>query len=1437
MELYDLTNPQKSIWLTEQFYKGSTINNLCGTVSISEVIDFTKLNEAINILVRDNDALRIHLKQLEDGTIKQFFTEFSFKEYPLYDLSSSSDLKELESKLVAQKYQVLEGDLNNIVLFRFPDSTGGLIIGLSHLVGDACTASLLASKVTTIYNSLKTGSDNTETPASYADYILSEEQYLLSQKFEKDKQYWEETFTSVPDVGIIPSLKTPLNENCEANRMLFTFSKQTVDNINEFCRNNRISIFNFLIGIYALYIGRVSNLTNFTLGTPVLNRTTFVEKNTPGMFISTVPLQFNITENSSFVEFTQNIAKDTLSVFRHQKYPYQNILEHVRKTNPSQPNLYDILISYQNSKTNRNSSEIPYRVNWIFNNNVADSMQIHMFDMNDEGTLNIAYDYRISKYSDIDILNIHNRVSSMVSQVLSNPTISLCDIDIVTDEEKNRILNEFNDTYLEYDKSKTVIDYFEEQVAQNPDKTALVFKETTFTYKELNEKSNILANYLIKTGTTAGDIIGLLINRSPEMIIGLIAILKAGAAYLPIDPTYPEERISYIIDNSECKKLLVNDSTMLLAHANNIEHINISLNNSTIFDSEYSKENINLVINPESLVYMIYTSGSTGKPKGVMIKHINLNNFLVAEKNIIDFDKNKVMVSVTTMCFDIFALEIWGSLTSGMKLILASDEEQMSPSLLKRLCEKYSVNMIQTTPSRYLCLLSDETDLYSLDTLTDIMVGGEAFPKILLEKLQKYSTAKIFNMYGPTETTVWSTIKDLTKSDFITIGKPIANTKCYILDKNKKLLPPNVCGELYIGGDGVSAGYWRRADLTAEKFITSPYSKNDVIYNTNDLAYFTNDGEIVHLGRTDFQVKIRGYRIELQEIRNILLKFPNITDAVVTAHDNKFLVCYYTSSSKELVESDISAYLLKYLPNYMIPAHYIYLEKLPLTPNGKLDVKRLPKVENLKTPITLASTDTEKEISNALSEILNTSDLDINTTFFDFGLDSLGIINAQTLLLRYNLVLSTQDFYKYTTIHELAKKLDDTNSTKLEKKYQIPEQFMHSKEKLLLDFQKLNKSDDLLGNVLLTGANGFIGIHILHELIQNTNHKVFCLVREKENETSFERLRQAYMFYFGFDITNLKDRLYVLSGSITDKNFGYNIDDLESFSQNFSTIVHTAAKVSHYGKYDDFEDINIKGTKNIAEFAYRYHKRLIHISSISVSGNYLVRQDNRNVDFSENNLYIGQHYTDNVYVYSKFKSETIVLSYMEKGLTAQILRIGIVTGRFSDGVFQQKISHNAFYNRIKSLVMLGAVSANMLDNKIEFTPVDSCAKAIVTLAKNSICDNKVFNLYNQNLMRVESLVEVFRMSGFNIDILSKKEFNNLLHSIATTNSYSALDYIVNDFSVDADNQLSLNYNFSVNIKSEFTINYLHMLGFDWPVITDEYIYKIVNYMKKVGFIK
>lgn len=1430
-ELYDLTNPQKSIWLTEQFYKGSSVNNICGTVLIDEKVNFNLLCTAINIFIKDNDSFRIHLCIDSNGNVKQYFSDYIEQTFETINISDNDDLLTLEHNMATTPFNILDNNLFDIKPFRFPNGKGGFVVNTSHLIADACTASLVASKIINIYSSLLKNELPSEQPTSYLNYINSEKEYLSSSKFEKDVEYWDSQFTDVPEFGIIPSLKSSAVENSTACRQLFKIDSSLAENISSFCKDKKISLFNFFMGIYALYIGRVSNLDNFVLGTPILNRTTFTEKNTPGMFISTVPFKFSIIESQSFVEFAQKIGLDSLSMFRHQKYPYQNILEHIRKSNPSQPNLYDILISYQNSKTNRTSSDISYTVRWTFNQNVADSMQIHLFDMNDEGELNVAYDYRTSKYNKIDILNIHRRILYIINQILSYNNIAINDIDIITPDEKNVLLNKFNNTFMEYDHTKTVIDYFEEQVKKTPDNIALIFGETTFTYKELNERINSLAHYLINSGIKQHDIVGIMLHRSPEMIIGIIATLKIGATYLPIDPEYPIDRINYMLSDSDAKNILVHNSTLNLLNNTDYNIININLE-SNIYTNYTS--NLGIKINPNDLIYVIYTSGSTGNPKGVMITHKNINNFVLSEKKLIDFSPSKTMVSVTTICFDIFALELWCSLTSGMKLVLASDAEQSSPKLLQALCINNNVNMIQTTPSRYAAILGDFSNKKFLKSFTDIMVGGEPFPDNLLEKLQLYSNANIFNMYGPTETTVWSTIKDLTKTDNITVGTPIGNTYCYILDKHKRLLPIGVPGELFIGGDGVTNGYLNREDLTKEKFISSPFNSNDIIYDTGDLAYINSNGEIVHLGRTDFQVKIRGYRIELNEIRSKLLTFKNINDAVIVAKDNKFLICYYVSS-QEYSSADMTSYLLNYLPHYMIPAYFIKIDKIPLTPNGKLNKRLLPDIQENKK-IEKAHTEVEKNITKVLEEILNASSLDINTPFLNLGLDSLGIIQSQTKLLKYNYILSTQDFYKYPTIKKLAEQIDSNIYNYQEQDIQIPVEFKHT-DKELTTLSNFNIKEDILHNVFLTGANGFVGVHILYEILNSTNNTIYCLVRGKSHEHSVSRLIDAYKFYFNTDISDLiGNKVIVVSGDIDLPNFGIDISSFNSYINNFSTIIHTAAIVKHYGSFEDFDKINIQGTKNVVDFAYAYKKRLIHISSISVSGNYLVHQDNRNIEFSENSLYIGQHYTDNVYVHSKFEAEKIVIDGMKKGLTAQIIRIGILAGRYSDGVFQQKITENAFYSRIKSMVSLGAISEDMLEQEIEFTPVDICAKSIVALSKSSICNNKVFNLYNPYLVKVKRLVELFKNLGINVKILSKEDFNNYLKEISSNSNTSSLSAIINDFSYDSNNLLSLNYDFTVNIKSDYTRKYLHLLNCDWPITDDIYLNKLLNYMRKVNFI-
>ena len=557
MELYDLTNPQKSIWLTEQFYRGTSINVICGTVLIDDIVNFDVLSKAINIFLKDNDSFRIKLCLDENGEVKQFFQDFCEKHFDVLNVSNNIELKNLEKEIATSPFNILEDALFSITPFQILTGKGGFIVKAHHIIADACTASLVASKIMTTYSSILNEDEEIKSiPTSYINYINSENEYLNSPKFEKDKEYWEEQFQTVPEFGVIPSLIESSAESSHAERQVFEINNFLLNHINSFCKDNKLSLFNFFMAIYAIYIGKVSNLNDFILGTPILNRTTFLEKNTPGMFISTVPFKFCIQNDKTFVEFAQKISLDSLSMFRHQKYPYQNILEHIRKSKPNQPNLYDILISYQNSKTNRNSCEVPYSVNWTFNGNVADSMQIHIFDMNDEGSLNVAYDFRLNKYSLADIHNIHHRILNIINQILMSSNITLGEINIVTHDEKDLILNKFNDTYLEYNHNKTIVDFFEEQVEKNPNNIALVFKMKTMTYSELNKKVNSLARYLNTNKIRKGSIVGIIVNRSFEMIISILAVLKAGASYIPIDPEYPEERINYILENSNCDAII-----------------------------------------------------------------------------------------------------------------------------------------------------------------------------------------------------------------------------------------------------------------------------------------------------------------------------------------------------------------------------------------------------------------------------------------------------------------------------------------------------------------------------------------------------------------------------------------------------------------------------------------------------------------------------------------------------------------------------------------------------------------------------------------------------------------------------------------------------------------------------------------------------------------
>ena len=1074
-DVYDLSKPQESIWLTEQYFKNTNINDISCYADFStktDNVDFDKLKKAINNTIKNNDVFQTRLF-LEDGNVKQYFCDFKEVDFPIYEISSLDELTKEEAKTQASS-NLLESPLYDFKLFKYKGTnTGGVLANFHHLISDATSASLTPRQFTECYNSLtenNTMPDLNPEHYSYKQYLLSEKEYVNSAKFQKDKAYWEKVYETIPEVATIYSSKASNGTmNCKAKRLNFTIDKELTSKINTLCSSLKVSVYKFFMAVFGLYISRVSNLNDFAIGTPILNRSNYREKNTFGMYISTIPFRMTLDNNMSFKDFVSNVAKDSMSMLRHQKYSYQYIIENLRKKEPSLPNLYKVLFSYQISRASDENSS--YTAGWLFNNCINNDLEIHIFDLNTENTINIAYDYNISLYEKEEISAIHPRIVNIINQLLKNPNILVNNIDIVTEKEKTTLLKDFNNTFETYPKDKSIVNLFEDCAENTPDKVALVSNKVNLTYKELNELANKLANKLIDNGIKSKSVVGILVNRSPEMIIGLLAILKCGATYLPLDPEYPKERINYILDNSKAQILLVNENTINLTD-DNYNKINISL--PLLEKLDYSIDNINTKIDQDNIMYLIYTSGTTGNPKGVMVTYGNIFNFVKAMKKNIEFSNNKTMVSVTTICFDIFGLEIWCTLTSSMTLVLANEKEQNITELLNTLCLENNVDMIQTTPSRYLKLINDKNNLSFLTNITDILVGGEGIPSNLLDYFQNNLKANIFNMYGPTETTIWSTMKDLTKADNITIGKPILNTTCYILDNNLKPLPFNTPGTLYIGGDGVTEGYYGKEDLTSEKFVTSPFNENETIYNTNDLAYWTKSGEIIHIGRNDFQIKLNGYRVELSEIEGTIESFADIEkSAVQYDKTSKKLYAFYTANN-DISLNDLKSFLLKKLPAYMIPYKFIKVDSFPYTPNGKLDRKALRIPDNLNSKVSefiKPSTETEKKLYNIIKEMLELDSFSLSEDIFSLGMDSINTLNLSIKIESiFNKEITSQQILHCSSIVDLAKMIDSSKEICNEKIEAKPIDYnksypLSSAQKRIYYASKMESENNILYNM------------------------------------------------------------------------------------------------------------------------------------------------------------------------------------------------------------------------------------------------------------------------------------------------------------------------------------------------------------------------------------
>lgn len=1427
---YELTAPQKAIWLTEQYYKNTNVNNVCGTFYSSEKLDFDLLKKSLNIFLQNNDSFKIKLKEI-DGEIKQYFSEFNNIDFDIVNVKNKEEQTALEEQVDSYIFTMLNSPLYKIVLFKYPDGHGGFVINSHHIISDSWTNGIVANDVALIYAKLKNNENYYKDESlSYKTYLESEKAYINSSKFEKDKLYWSEVFNTIPEVATIPSINENSNnqDSINAKRLLINIEDTVLKNILLYCEENKVSLYNFFMTVFAIYIGRVSFLDEFVIGTPILNRTNFKEKQTTGMFINTLPLKINLKNNKTFLETLKDIAINSMGLLRHQKYSFQYIIDDLRKKDSSIPKLYDILYSYQITKMNENEDSLNHTTSWTFNKTTVDDLDIHMYEWNENNSIKIAYDYKLNKYNEQDILNIHARILHIIKQILENKNILLENIEIVTPEEKNKILHEFNNTTIALPTEKNLVDLFEEQVKKSPNNIAVVSNNNKLTYKDLDEKSTSLANILMKKGIKSGDIIGVCLEKGIDLIISIWGILKCGAVYMPMYTGYPKDRLSYMISNSNAKYIIVNNnSSSLLDEKNTININSLNLNKN--------KKNINLKIPTNSLAYIIYTSGSTGKPKGVKISHENLINFVYSfnkyYSNNINNEDN--FLSSTNMAFDVSIWEIFMPLLNGSTLTFNTEEIIKDIYLYCDNIIKNNITALYIPPN----ILNEVYTILSERNYTGIsklLVGVESITNTTLNKyIDLNPKIIIVNGYGPTETTICATAflykKDLSKTHIVPIGKPLYNNNIYILSNNN-LCPINVPGELYVSGKGVGSGYLNDEVKTNQSFKKDIFFDNEKMYSTGDLAYLGEDYNIHFIGRKDNQIKLHGYRIELNEIDYVVSNHPQISKSYSTVYKNT-IVNYYISN-EEILATDMKQFLKDKLPFYMIPNFYIKLDKFPLTVNGKIDSKNLPH-PNIKasTEYIAPKSKTEKLLCEMWCNLFNKEKISITDNFFELGGDSLTAIKFQTEALQHDIKINYGDIFANPTIEQLAKQsLKKSN-------FEIDPNYNYDKINKLISINNEQNLPHIVhkkrpGGIFLLGATGYLGAHILDNLLTNTKSIVYCLVRNKSSISNIDRLQKTLAYYFGDKYTNqFGKRIIVINGDITLKNLGIENTQINNLSSKINCVINSAALVKHYGDIDAFNSINIEGTNNIIDFCMNIKKKLYHISTISVSG--ISKFDNRHSQllFNENNLFVNQN-LDNAYIYTKFKSEVLVLEAIQNGLDATILRLGNIFNRYYDGKFQVNFSDNAYLNRLKSFISIGMIPDSFMKHSIDFSPVDYCADAIVKIicSKNNF---NIFHIFNNNLVTFSDIVVFLNKLNYNIcftsDEMFKNRLSNLIENEEEKNNVSGII-------PDLDSNKDLNLIFDVVPDAKFSNKFLEKVNFNWPKIDLNYFKLLIDYFKNIGYL-
>ncbi|WP_407422537.1 amino acid adenylation domain-containing protein [Methanobrevibacter sp.] len=1283
-------------------------------------------------------------------------------------------------------------------LFRFKiyetDSNVVLLADFHHLIVDGTSLNILFNDIAAIYDDDK--DRLVEVEADAYEFISNENNSQLSDLSGESEAFFDEMMSDFDEGTILTTNLTGDDENAQLANIKLGLDK---DLLESFCNDMKISPNILFMSATALTLTKYVSNKDILISTIFNGRDNYKYQNTIGMLVKTLPIAFKTDRDMNIQDYFEFVSKSWLDVLNNSSFNYVEVA--------NKYNVYpDFLYAFHGKIIEDiNIGGKTYPRESMDYDSLRFKLALNVIEINDEFVISIDYNDAIYSKDYIDTFaeSIKNIINQFMDKKDELVELRLRDIAIVPEDGGA----EFTEV-----ETKLLYELFEKNVEENPDKIALISCDGQLTYDELNRKANRVAHALINRGVKSGSKILHMLPRTSDLIVAMFGIVKAGCAFVPLANDYPEERVNYIFENSDADYVI---SDFSLENAVSV---------STLLDESDDETNPKVDISPDDLAYMIYTSGSTGNPKGVMITNENITNlFANTDENYVYnvYHTVESMLSITTVSFDASMIEVLGCFVNGRTLIFADDNQTKDIFELVELIERTHPDYMGFTPSRLLQYMEFDGFKQALHSFKAIKVGGEKFPKELLELLSEYDI-DVYNSYGPTETTVQSNLKHMKFDEEISVGGSLFNYITDVRDIDDKLLPDGVMGELYIGGQAVTKGYYKNPEKTDEVYLSINGIK---YYKSGDYAIKRN-GEIYVQGRMDNQIKLRGLRIEPEEISSVISTFDGITNVVVVIKkiNNVDHLCAYYSGNDEIVVDDLKEYISSRLTDYMVPTVFMQLEKLPQTPNGKTDIKNLPEPE-LTTEYVAPENDVEAFFANCFQEVLGIDKVGVTDNFFEIGGNSLLVTKITIESINKGYDVNYGDVFDNPTPRELADCVlsDKKSTTTYEDDYDytlIDNLLKKNNPKSFLAGER----DESLGNVLLTGATGFLGIHVLHELLDSEMGDIYCFVRSKGNLTAEKRLKSLLFYYFASDMSEFDSRLHVVDGDITDFE-----DFKKLIPYDINTIINCAANVKHFSSGTDIEDINLGGVINGLEFAKLKDAKYVQISTVSVAGESVNNYPPSDRIFSEQDLFIGQR-VDNQYLGSKFLAERQVLeAAAEDGLDVKIMRVGNLMARNSDSEFQINFESNGFINRIKSFITIGKFPVSMLNNNVEFSPIDYTAKSIVSLSK-APKECRVFHPCNNHKISFADVIDILKDLEFDIDVVGEDEFEAALAEVMKDEEKQAgLEGFITSI---GSGQVKKVW---VKDTNDYTIQMSYLMGVKWPLISDEYVYNFMKFMKDSDF--